>query len=219
MKSFLIGCFLILFAGISYSQNVEDKLAQVEKEIKKSPKDVQLLLNAGIFCHQLAMKDEDYIDKGETFFQKALSINPNLNIARAWYGSLLSIKGKYALMPWDKLKYVEKGLDQMDKAVKADRNDIAVRTVRGKNNLSLPKFFNRIDSAIVDLQYVVNKLESNKELQSKYNLAEKYLDLAKAYESKGQLEQSIKIWKKIRTAYPGTDEAQISSKKLTTLHQ
>jgi len=222
MKTFII--FIILVCGISigFGQNNSIKhqeaiLGEMNKKIEKFPNDTQLLINAGKLCHSLALNNKMYLEKGENYFKKALSINPKLGIAKAWYGSLLTIEGKYALMPWNKLKYVQKGLLLMDDAVKSNRNNIEVRIVRGENNLALPKFFNRIDSSIVDLKFVVHELENNKDLQSKYNLGEQYLHLANAYETKGQIDHSEKIWKKITAAYPGTEEAKISNKKLAVL--
>ncbi len=222
MKSFIIFIALMLgisacFAQSSAQQNKIVMLNQLSKEIKQSPNNVRLLLNAGMLCHQLAIKDKKYVEEGENYFKKALSIDPNLSIAKAWYGSLLTIEGKYSLMPWNKLKDVQRGLNVMDAAVKSDRNNVAVRMVRGDNNLALPKFFNRIDSAIVDLRFVVSELKSNKKLQSKYNLAQQYLRLADAYQIKGQTDKSKKIWKNVSANFPGTEAAKISDTKLATL--
>lgn len=222
MRTFII--FMVLLFGVSlgFAQNNSLKarrvmLAQINKKIEKSPNNVQLLLSAGKICQSLAIKDKIYLKKGENYFNKVLSINPKSNVAKVWLGSLITIEGKYSLMPWNKLKYVQKGLLLMDDAVKSNRSNITVRMVRGENNLALPKFFNRIDSSIVDLKFVVHELENNKDLQKEYNLKEQYLRLAKAYKVKGQTAKSVKIWKKVQSTFPGTKEAKISTKKLAEL--
>ena len=65
------------------------------------------------------------------------------------------MRGRDAADPLDKMKYVEKGMDEMDRAVEIAPDDISVRLVRGINSLKLPSMFNRLPIAIKDLSFLL----------------------------------------------------------------
>lgn len=80
-----------------------------------------------------------------------LKSNPQDAVAQAYKGSLLTMVGGESLMPWNKLKYVNVGLDLMDGAVAAANGapshgldpELEILMVAGFTNSRLPAMFKR----------------------------------------------------------------------------
>lgn len=125
--------------------------------------------------------EEGALKIAEQNFKRVLKVEPKNPVALVWFGSLLTIKGRDAAFPISKMKYVNEGLKYMDKAIKERPDCIEARWVRAQNNLSLPYFFSRIDTVIVDLEFLYNNSqEPDKAL----------LLLGKAYKQKGEIEKA-----------------------------
>jgi len=212
-------CFVIIMISIILfsGNNLGSKIRRIEKEMKNDVDSMELYLKLGKLYHQAARKDiDDYTDKGIKHFEEAQKKYPNNDLIKVWYGSILTIKGKNVFFPLKKRKYVKQGLNKMDKAVKNYPKKLTVRVVRAKNNIALPDFFNRKDTAKKDLKYIIDSLENNKNLKGKYNLPGMYYSLAKIYEDRDNNDRSIHLWKKIISKYPESEEASKSEKQLNT---
>lgn len=148
------------------------------------------------------------MEKGEKFFQKVLEYDPENAVAMVWYGSLMTIKGRDSWLPWEKLKHVENGCKLMDKAVRNEPHNLSVRYIRARNNLSLPLFFQRIDTAITDLNYIIRHFPPDTSIPGIPSLDYLYMDLAEAYKNAGKLEESMTIWKSVAENYPNTKASE-----------
>jgi hypothetical protein len=99
--------------------------------------------------------DGDALDKAIAAFQAMAVANPGHPVFAAYEGSATAMKGRDALMPWDKLKYAEKGANAIEKALTqlTPANDEAlvngspesqvVRLIAVETLLALPDFMNR----------------------------------------------------------------------------
>lgn len=88
-------------------------------------------------------------------FEKLYGSQPGNPVFLAYQGAGITLKGRDALMPWDKMKYAEKGADMVEKAVSllAPEHDtmllngspasIETRLVAANTLLALPEFMNR----------------------------------------------------------------------------
>ena len=85
--------------------------------------------------------------------------DPDDAVSRAYHGSALTLQGRDAWAPWKKMRKVEQGLDEIDKAlVQVGSTDgaatgaqpapeLEARMTAIGTFLGLPDFFNRLDSA------------------------------------------------------------------------
>lgn len=107
------------------------------------------LFNAG------AGGDEDARDKAIAAFQAMSAAHPGHPVFAAYEGAATAMKGRDALMPWDKLKYAEKGANTIEKAlaqltpahdealINGSPESLLVRLVAANTLLALPEFMNR----------------------------------------------------------------------------
>ena len=71
--------------------------------------------------------------------------------ARAWLGSVYAMMGRDAASIFNKMRYANRGLRHLDRALDAAPRSFAVRLIRARVNSSLPKMFGRDDEALEDL--------------------------------------------------------------------
>lgn len=91
-------------------------------------------------------------------FKQLHESEPDHVLLRAFWGTCLTLQGREALMPWNKLRYVEDGLAQIDKALgqlspEKDREllggisvGMETRLVAASTFLKLPDMFHRFDA-------------------------------------------------------------------------
>lgn len=87
-------------------------------------------------------------------FHALLAAHPRNPVAMAYSGSLLLLKAAHTLAFWNKRTLAQQGLDELDKAVAADPDNLEVRFIRGASTRHLPFFFHRKGQAEHDLTYV-----------------------------------------------------------------
>ena len=116
--------------------------------------------------------DENATNKAFDLFTSLVESNPNNALVLAYQGSMETIKGRDAWMPWRKMGYVDAGLDKIDKAIEMIESDdyqdekqdtqwnsITTRLVAATTFLKLPDMFNRFQSGKDELMIL---LESDK---------------------------------------------------------
>jgi hypothetical protein len=91
-------------------------------------------------------------------FKQLHEREPDHVLLRAFWGSCLTLQGREALMPWNKLRYVEDGLAQIDKALGqlSPEKDaellggvsigMETRLIAASTFLKLPDLFRRFDA-------------------------------------------------------------------------
>lgn len=113
------------------------------------------------------------------------------------------------------MKGVEKGIDDMDKAVELTPDDISVRLVRGVNSVQLPSFFNRLATAIKDFSYLLGDprlAHLDAQLQSTI-----YCWAGVAYKRDSQRSKAKELLEKAISLSPDSITAKKAEQELTDL--
>ncbi|MBB3118773.1 hypothetical protein [Pseudoduganella violacea] len=99
--------------------------------------------------------DSKASDAAIAAFSALAAANPSHPLLAAYEGAATAMKGRDAMMPWDKLKYAEKGANAIEKALaqltpehdealfNGTPESIEIRLVAANTLLSLPGFMNR----------------------------------------------------------------------------
>ncbi|MFO7891961.1 MAG: tetratricopeptide repeat protein [bacterium] len=127
-----------------------------EEQLKQDPENEKILLNLGKYYHDRSgnQKHKQAVKKAEEYLTQLLHIDSTHGLALVYYGSLLTMKARDASLPWNKLKYVKKGIARMDKAVYFEPDNPEVRLIRGINSVSLPSRFNRLPCGLEDFEHI-----------------------------------------------------------------
>ena len=144
----------MLLAGISLAQ---DNTKDLEAKLKQNPNDTETLMKLGKIYHDEGVAgNEDAVEKGFDCFDNVLHSDRSNALAMAYRGSLWTLRARGAWWPFTKMSDVDKGVDDMDKAVDLAPDNIGVRIVRGINSVSLPSMFHRLPIALKDFDYLLN---------------------------------------------------------------
>ncbi|MBC7084361.1 MAG: tetratricopeptide repeat protein [Firmicutes bacterium] len=181
---------------------------ELEAQLKENPKDTKLLMELGIIYHSKALEgDKHALQRAEQVFKEVLKIEPDNAEAHAWYGSLLTIKGREDWFPLAKLFYVNQGIQEMDRAVELAPDAVMVRLVRAHTSLALPYMFGRTKVAIKDFEYLITLSQDRPEQFNVDTLAQIYLGLGKAYAKEGDKNKARENWQKVIELAPESREA------------
>lgn len=192
----------------SEDTKTQNKVLELESLLEEDPQNTKLCMELAIIYHGKAADGEKQaIEKAEPLFKKILDAEPNNAEVRAWYGSLLTIKGREDWFPPAKLFYVIQGIQQMDRAVELSPDSTSVRLVRGHTSVALPYAFGRNNVAIKDFEYLLTLDESKPGQFDANTLAGIYLDLGKAYSQGGDKDKARENWQKAMDIAPGSKEA------------
>ncbi|MFH1613182.1 MAG: hypothetical protein ABIB46_05625 [bacterium] len=203
-----------IFSQQSKKELIPNEIILLENQLKINPQNTELLMKIGIAYHELAkLGNKNAVKKSAIYFKKLLQIKPENSEALTWYGSILTMKGRDAIFPLLKLKYVNDGLTQMDKAIKLDSTNITIRMIRGNTCLALPEnIFHRIKTSIEDFEYLL--LLNEKKSFDKNLLATIYLGLGNAYKKNGDILKARENWQKVINTSLNSKETNEAKKLL-----
>lgn len=145
--------------------------------------------------------------------ESILSKNPHDAVAKAYKGSLLTIVGAESLMPWNKLKYVNIGLELMDEAMdtvedSAPRGlpaDLEILMVSSFTNARMPEMFKREPLARQNISLLITHPEFGT-LES--NLRAQALAIAAAYaHADGNDETAVSLMEQASAADAGVAQS------------
>jgi tetratricopeptide (TPR) repeat protein len=152
-RTFAIALLSSFFFALSLSQH---SIKELEEKIQQKPNDVETLITLGKIYHdQGAGGNEEAVDKGFKYLDKVIELDPVNPVAHAYRGSLWTMRGRDAWFPFTKLKHVNKGIDELDKAADLAPDNIAVRITRGINSTQLPSMFKRLGTALKDFSFLL----------------------------------------------------------------
>lgn len=131
------------------------KIDTLEGMLKSIPS-INVKFQLALAYHDAVRVEEntDYSERAEILFEEILKEKPDHVEALVTYGSLKTLMGRDAFLPWNKMKYVEQGCDLMDKAVQMAPDNVRIRITRALNNINLPSFFNRITYCLEDFEFI-----------------------------------------------------------------
>ena len=118
----------------------------------ESSPELERLREEGIALHDAAVEgDEDAAEKAAKALGRYLKRLPEDGEARAYLGSAYALMARDASSVANKVRYTNRGLRHLDRALEAAPRAFAVRMIRANVNSSLPEMFKRADAALADL--------------------------------------------------------------------
>ena len=208
---------LSLYSALTIGATAQQSAGEIEKALQQKSNDVGTLVNLGKLCHeQGSTGDEQAVEKGIMVLDKALEIEKTNSMALVYRGSLWTMRGRDASDPFEKMKDVENGIDDMNKAVELAPDDISVRLVRGINSIQLPTFFNRLSTAIKDFSFLVEDPRlSHLDVQLQATI---YCWAGVAYKRDSQRIKAKELLEKAFSLSPNSGIAQKAEQELADLH-
>lgn len=132
-----------------------EEIQSLEASSAKHPEDPGILLLLGQAYHDAAAANQkDAAAKSEKALRRVLSLNPTNAVARAYFGSALTLRARDAVFPPTKLSLAREGFREMDAAVAQGPDSVQSRLIRGLNSVSVPKIFDRLKLAEEDLGWI-----------------------------------------------------------------
>lgn len=118
-----------------------------------------------------AIEKEKFLESALVAFEKiANKSKKNRGMATTYIGSLVMLKGKYAFWPQTKLRYVNEGIEIMDKGLAEDPKNIESLFIYGSTCYYLPFFLGKSSLAeekfkeIIKLMPSINKKDYESEI-------------------------------------------------------
>ena len=91
------------------------QVSQWENMLNKDPQNTEVLLKLGKHFHDLGGNgDKKAAKKSVQYLRRLLELEPRNSVAMVYYGSGLTMRARDMFFPWDKMKYMKKGMVQMD---------------------------------------------------------------------------------------------------------
>lgn len=162
------------------------------------------LVAKGVSLHDKARRGDPHATReAYELFKVAHQLDPDDASVRAYYGSALSLQGRDAVDPNEKVQKALRGLKLLDQAAQDDPDNITVRTLRAYVNYRVPEhFFNRTSVAVQDFTYLVKRYEDDPTVLARGSYWEILYHLGKAYQTLGEEDQARATWEKLIAAKP-----------------
>ena len=125
-------------------------------DVELSASNQQLQLARKLFYD--AIEDESQIKPAIQLFEKIGENEVYYGRCLTYIGTLYALKGKHSFSPYNKLKWVIKGLKLMDKGIEESPNDLEALFIHGATCSHLPFFFNREDDAQRSFETIIELL-------------------------------------------------------------
>jgi tetratricopeptide (TPR) repeat protein len=170
--------------------------------------------------------NQEALDRAMKICEEELTRNPANAAALVWHGSGVFFQSGTHFRSGDQAKGVEfwqRGLSEMDNAVKMAPDSLGVRIPRGAVLLTASRTLPNAEMAHPLIEKGVGDFERALEIQKAYfdtlgthPRGELLIGLADGYARLGKDDQATAYFERIRTALPGTAYATSAEKWLTT---
>jgi tetratricopeptide (TPR) repeat protein len=147
------------------------------------------------------------LDEAERAVDGILKTDRGHAEALAIRGSLLTIRAKLARSFLKRLYYSIKAIRALNRAVEADPDDPAARTIRGFTSLVLPGFLRRLKVAAGDFEYLIRRHQDDPTLLPDEMMPKIYLNLGIAYAKEGKRDEARKALADVTEKFPESRES------------
>ncbi len=121
----------------------------------------------GIERHDRGVEgSESAVDEAIEILEAVLEASPGNALARAYLGSAQTLKARDVAL-WNKRRWVQRGVETLDAAVKEAPHSPRVRLVRAINAYNLPRIIGRYDLAGEDFAFLLEAIEAHPGLLGK----------------------------------------------------
>ena len=151
--------------------------------------------------------DGDALDEAEEYLDRALKLAPDHPEILSLHGMMLTIKGREAMLPMMKMRHVNNGLKEMDRAVELDPMNFGIRYQRGACCLNLPDVFGRAGTAVEDFEHLLMMIEHAPESVPAERAAAVKLSLAQARINAGRADDARALLENFLAGEPDSSSA------------
>jgi tetratricopeptide (TPR) repeat protein len=147
------GALTILSFGAAFTlcSLGQDRIRELEGDLKSNPSNVAVLMELGKLYHDKAAEgDKEAVEKSFQCLDKLLSIDTSNVVALAYRGDLWAMRARESWWPPSKWSHLRKGAAELDLAVGRAPDNMMIRLLRGMNALAAPGFFGRLQVALED---------------------------------------------------------------------
>jgi hypothetical protein len=161
-----------------------------------------LLLTRVLELHQQGIQgDKDAVKEAFDLLETIRRFYPAHQLVKAYYGSILTLLGRDAVDPIERLEKVRLGLKFLDDAVQTEPDNIEIRITRGYVCSRLPEvFFHRTATGVADFTYIITRYEQDPKIISNSFYKQLLKDLAQAYQTLGREQDAQSIHQKLNRA-------------------
>ena len=140
--------------------------------------DVTARLEAAVSLHDRA-RDGDVAAGVQAAETLAELLDEDADNARAlvYSGSVSTLRARDSTSVVNKIRYSNRGLRAIDRALEVGADDFVVRLVRANVNLAMPKFFGRADDALVDMKALHDLYQDSPSAERAANMVDIYVNL------------------------------------------
>jgi len=197
----VLGLVFLLLTSLAYAEErPEDngpaamlaQITQLQQRLDKNPSDYEALRDLGIAHHNAALKDSKvYAKKAVQYLEQIRQKKIDDTMVLCYLGSAYTLLARDAADPMDRMSYVNKGVEYMDKAVRKDPDNITIRMTRANNSKCLPKILNRRPIAYEDFELLASLFQKGLKIPSPLKISV-YRSLAALYQEDGNMAEAKK---------------------------
>jgi len=206
---------LSLLAGSALVASVysQDKSRELEQRLKTNPRDESTLMELGRLYHdQGASGDGSAVDNGIRVFDQLLEIDSTNAVALAYRGALWTMQGRDSWWPPNKLKYMRKGCEELDRAIEMDPGNIMVHLIRGINGLGLPEYVGRLSISLEDFIVLLRRPDFQEQTKELKSVILYYGGVA--HKRADDYDRARELFKRAIAIFPGSEYAKRSQDEL-----
>jgi hypothetical protein len=201
----VLGLVFLLLTSLAYAEEKPEdnglaamlaQITQLQQRLDKNPSDYEALRDLGIAYHNAALKDSKvYAKKAVQYLEQTRQKKIDDTVVLCYLGSAYTLLARDAADPMDRMSYVNKGVEYMDKAVRKDPDNISdyvtIRLVRANNSMRLPKSLNRRPIAYEDFELLSSLFQKGLKIPSPLKISV-YRSLAALYQEDGNMAEAKK---------------------------
>jgi len=203
----------LALAGVLYGQ---DKIKDLERRLKSDPRDQSVLMELGRMYHDRAAEgDGSSVELGLRAVDQLLAIDSTNAVAVAYRGALLTMRGRDAWWPPNKLKYMRQGCEELDRAIGMEPGNIMVHLIRGINGLGLPEYTARLATSLEDFIILLRRPDFQEQTKELKALILYYAGLA--HKRADDYERARELFKRAMGVFPGSEFAKRSQEELSDM--
>jgi len=175
------------------NMGISEQASEEEVESK------QKILAEAIKLHDLGVAgDKKAVVEAHKLLQQFLEQEPENVEAKGYLGSIISLIGRDAISPMERMNKALEGLKILDQVVKSNPENTQVRILRANVSYRLPEmYFHRTDTAVEDFKYLISRYEKDPSIFTEDFYWKLLYDLGGAYKNLNRQEEAKKTWLKL----------------------
>jgi tetratricopeptide (TPR) repeat protein len=172
-------------------QTLQEVVKCCEREIRNNVPEFGKLKALGVAWHNLAVCGvEGAPNNAVDVLETARKENSEDMIVLSYLGSSYTMKGRDSLCAFNMVRYVNKGLKYLDRAVEKDRNNFILHLIRGLNNFDLPPMYKRRDDSYEDFLILSEMYKENPDPNFSRIMTDVYRKLSIILKEKGEFKKA-----------------------------